>query len=77
MARISKSDRLKTGLYMSKKSGNLIEIRNPWLEQFYDVDKGELLYLDTAIIVTEKIALPRRVGLDNDTINNLEYIGKL
>lgn len=77
MARISKSDRLKTGLYMSKKSGNLIEIRNPWLELFYDMSKGELLHLDTALIRTEKITPSRRVSLDNDSINDLEYIGKL
>lgn len=77
MARISKSDRLKTGLYMSKKSGNLIEIRNPWLEQFYDEKKGELIYLDTAIVSTEKQAPIYRAIINDDAINDLEYIGKL
>lgn len=76
MARISKSNSLKSGLYMSVKHGKLIELQNPWLELFYDKTTSELIYLDTVIYSDEKVS-PVRVIFDKEDIDNLVYIGKV
>lgn len=76
MARLGKSDKFKSGVYMHKRLGYLMTIEKPWLEQFYNPKTGELLQLDTAIISTEKVAPIYRVVI-NDKSSDLEYIGKL
>lgn len=77
MARLGKSEVLKSGVYLSKRSGKLITIERPWLEQFYDTKKKELIQLNTAIVGTETQAPIYRAIVGDDSIKDLEYIGKL
>lgn len=69
--------KLKTGIYISKSTGELILLEKVRLEKVYDALTNKTEVLNTASITSIDIPPIYKFVISKETIKDLKYLGKL